>query len=123
MQLDSYNCVMCSLNVEETSAHLFLECPFAKECWNSIGITFQDNILATEAVLQIRAQSSNSFFMIAAIVMSWAIWTVRNDFILKNIQPEVEKAKEVFRKEINLLTLRAKARDPVLFDRWIHNLL
>jgi len=61
--------------------------------------------------------------MISAILMSWAIWTIRNDFIFKNLQPEVEKAKEVFKKEIQLLSLRAKAKDSILFDRWIHNLL
>jgi len=123
MQLDSYNCVLCNLSIEETSTHLFLNCPFAKECWSSIGITFQDNISAAEAVMQIRSQSSNRFFMISAILMSWAIWTVRNDFIFKNFQPEVEKAKEIFKKETHILSLRAKAKDSILFDQWIQNLL
>jgi hypothetical protein len=56
--------------------------------------------------------------MISAILMSWAIWTVQNDFIFKNIQPQVERAKEVFLREMKLLTLRAKAKDslgPVWF--------
>jgi pectin methylesterase-like acyl-CoA thioesterase len=123
MQLDSYNCVLCNLSIEETSTHLFLNCPFAKECWSSIGITFQDNISAAEAVMQIRSQSSNRFFMSSAILMSWAIWTVRNDFIFKNFQPEVEKAKEIFKKETHILSLRAKAKDSILFDQWIQNLL
>jgi hypothetical protein len=61
--------------------------------------------------------------MISAILMSWAIWTVRNDFIFNNIQPQVQRAKEIFLKEINLLTLRAKAKDSIIFDLWIQNLL
>jgi hypothetical protein len=85
MQLESYNCVRCSLNTEETSNHLFLSCPFAKECWNSISISFQSNITSTETVLEIRAQSNNRFFMISAILMSRAIWTVRNDLSFKNL--------------------------------------
>jgi len=101
MQLESYNCVVCNLSAEETSAHLFLNCPFAKQCWSSIGISFQGNIIATEAILEIRSQANNRFFMISAILMSWA--------------------KEVFKKEIQLLTLRAKAKDSALFDQWIQN--
>jgi hypothetical protein len=61
--------------------------------------------------------------MSSAILMSWAIWTVRNDFIFKNFQPEVEKAKEIFKKETHILSLRAKAKDSILFDQWIQNLL
>lgn len=123
MQLASYNCVLCNLSTEETSTHLFLRYPFAKECWTSIGISFQDGITATEAIMEIRSQSNNRFFMISAILMAWVIWTVRNDFIFKNLQPEVEQAIEVFKKEIQLLSLRAKAKDSILFDQWIQNLL
>lgn len=123
MQLDSYNCVLCSLLTKETSNHIFLECPFAKECWNSIGITFQSNITITEAVLEIRSQSNHHFFMISGIMMSCAIWTFRNDFIFKNIQPDVRRVKEVFKKEIQLLFLRAKSKDSLIFDLWIQNLL
>jgi len=61
--------------------------------------------------------------MISAILMSWAIWTIRNDFIFKNLQPEVEMAKEVFKKEIQFLSLRSKAKDLALFNQWTQNLL
>jgi len=61
--------------------------------------------------------------MIYAILMSWAIWTIRNGFIFNNVQPQVELAKEVFLKELKLLTLRVKARDSLIFDLWIQNLL
>ena len=111
MHLQSYNCVMCNLMVEETSVHLFLECPFATNCWNFLGITFQSNLNLPDAVIQIRSQTNTRFFMISTILMSWAIWTVRNGFIFNNIQPEVEQAKEVFLKELKLLTLRAKVKD------------
>lgn len=123
MQLDSYKCVLCNDSIVETSTHLFLDCPFAKDCRNSIGIAFQGNISAADAMMQIRSQSSNWFFMMFAILMSWVIWTVRSDQIFKNLQPEVDRAKEVFRKEIQLLSLRARAKDSNLFDQWIQNLL
>jgi hypothetical protein len=38
MFLDSYNCVLCLQNTEETYQHLFLHCPFAQQCWNLIHI-------------------------------------------------------------------------------------
>jgi len=114
---------MCNLLVEETSVHLFLDCPFAKNCWNSLGFNFQNNLSLPDAVTQIRLQGNPRFFMISAILMSWAIWTIRNGFIFNNIQPQVELAKEVFLKELKLLTLRVKARDSLIFDLWIQNLL
>jgi hypothetical protein len=54
--------------------------------------------------------------MMVAILMSWAIWTVRNDFIFKNVQPNVEATKEIFRKELSLLSLTAKASISISFD-------
>jgi hypothetical protein len=32
MHLDDYNCVLCSLAVEESLVHLFLDCPFSESC-------------------------------------------------------------------------------------------
>lgn len=32
MHLDSFSCVLCQLNVEETVTHLFLDCSFARSC-------------------------------------------------------------------------------------------
>ena len=42
-----------------------------------------------------------------------AIWTVRNDLIIKGIQPSVETVQGIFRKEMKTLT----------FDLWIQNML
>jgi len=61
--------------------------------------------------------------MMVAILMCWAVWTVRNGFIFKNVQPSVQAAKETFKKELSLLSLRAKAKVSVTFDLWIQNLL
>lgn len=38
MDLQSYNCVLCHLNIEESLHHLFLDCPFAMCCWNLLGL-------------------------------------------------------------------------------------
>jgi hypothetical protein len=38
MVLDSYTCELCLLQRVETLRHLFLLCPFAKNCWASIEV-------------------------------------------------------------------------------------
>jgi len=76
-----------------------------------------------DCILQIKNQSHPVFFMMVAILMTWTIWTVRNDYIFRNVQPNLQTAKEFFRKELTLLSLRAKTKVSVTFDLWIQNLL
>jgi hypothetical protein len=38
MNFDSYDCELCLLQKEERLRHLFFKSPFAKNCWNQIGI-------------------------------------------------------------------------------------
>jgi hypothetical protein len=54
--------------------------------------------------------------------MCWAIWTVRNDFIFKNEQPDIQAAKRILKKN-ELSLLRAKAKVAITFDLWNQNLL
>ena len=55
--LPSYSCILCSENVEETSLHLFFDCSFSRECWDSIligkrrGISVLDECCLTKEVL------------------------------------------------------------------------
>jgi hypothetical protein len=123
MALESYNCVLCQQSIEETNTHLFLNCQFAKICWSLIGITIQSGSDILEAVMQIRDQTHPNFFLMAAVMMCWSIWTVRNDLIFNGIQPRVESVQEIFRKEMKILSLRVKARFTNTFDLWIQNLL
>uniref|UniRef100_A0A8R7TS57 Reverse transcriptase zinc-binding domain-containing protein n=1 Tax=Triticum urartu TaxID=4572 RepID=A0A8R7TS57_TRIUA len=36
MFLNLYECALCNDKTEETSLHLFWDCPFSMQCWNSI---------------------------------------------------------------------------------------
>jgi hypothetical protein len=123
MHLDSYDCVLCQNGIEETMHHLFLNCQFDKDYWNLIGITTQADIDIFQAINQIRDQSHPVFFLLVIILMCWAIWTVRNDFIFKGRPPNPLVAKTIFLKEINILSPRVKARLSRTFDLWIQNLL
>jgi len=33
MTLQDYNCILCNGSAEESLVHLFLDCPFAVQCW------------------------------------------------------------------------------------------
>jgi hypothetical protein len=123
MHIDSYNCVLCQESVEEMTEHLFLHCQFAKECWNQINIGIPPDLSITEAAEQIRHQSHPDFFMMVTILMCWAIWIVRNDFIFKRVQPNISTAKAFYTKEMKILSLPARTRFTHTFDLWIQNLL
>jgi hypothetical protein len=123
MYLDSYDCVMCQDATEETLEHMFLECPFANDCWNLIGINIQTHASIFSAIQQIKNLARAQFFMIVAILMCRCIWSVRNDLIFKGIPQNLGTVKAVFSKELKILTLRAKAKFASTFDLWIQNLL
>jgi hypothetical protein len=38
MALPSFECVLCSLQVDETLEHLFLECSFAQAAWGLLNL-------------------------------------------------------------------------------------
>jgi hypothetical protein len=76
-----------------------------------------------DAINHIRDQSHPSFFMAIAILMCWSIWIVRNDFIFKGVQPNINMAKEVLKKELSILSFRTKASLSLTFDLWFQNLL
>lgn len=123
MNLESYNCVLCNSGIEETMDHLFLDFQFALNCWGLIGINLQNNIDIFEAINQIKLQSHPVFYLLVAILMCWAIWTVRNDLIFKVRPPDPLTAKEIFQKEIKILALRVKVKLSGTFDLWVQNLL
>ena len=69
MFLESYNCVLYQQNIEETNAHLFLNCQFAKICWSLIGVTIKSGSDILEAVMQVRDQTHPNFFLMAVVLM------------------------------------------------------
>jgi hypothetical protein len=73
--------------------------------------------------MQIKDQTHPNFFLLVSILMCWGIWTARNELIFNGIQPSVESVNGNFKKEMKILSLRAKARFTHTFDLWIQNLL
>lgn len=122
MTLEDYTCVLCNSLVEESLDHLFLHCSFARQCWVLLGINIQPNISFPDAVSVFRAEMQSDYFMVAVILMSWAIWTARNDLIFKGLRPSIQNCKGCFNKEINMVSHRIKPSRQEQFQLWSLNL-
>jgi hypothetical protein len=78
MYLDSYICELGLLQKEEKLRHLFLRCPFAKNCWLLIGVHVPARLRPQRAVRNIKRQLKAPFAMELIIIMCSSIWTERN---------------------------------------------
>jgi hypothetical protein len=71
MQLESYNCVLCLQNTEETCQHLFLQCPFAVQFWQLISIDIPINDDFPEITDYLKDRLHSQFVMAAIILTCW----------------------------------------------------
>ena len=74
MVLDDYTCVGCGVGVEETVDHLFLNCPFAVQCWALINLDSSINLQPLQLLEFFRSRLQVSFFMEIIILLCWSIW-------------------------------------------------
>lgn len=122
MALQDYNCVLCNVVVEESLAHLFLECPFAIQCWGMINIQIDQQADPFQNLQNFKDQLRVPFFMEIIVLMAWTIWRSRNDLIFRQINPTLQVARQNFRAELQLLLLRAKQSYFPSIEQWIANL-
>jgi len=52
MHLEDYSYVLCNSGQEETSWHLFFECPFSQLCWDTIPIIWNLDLEPFDMVLE-----------------------------------------------------------------------
>ena len=90
MELDNYNCVLCDLGLEESLVHLFVSCPFARSCWETLGLVIYQPSDPFGALVSFKNQLQLPFFMEIIVTMSWSIWTVHNDAIFQQVQPSID---------------------------------
>jgi hypothetical protein len=69
MVLDSYTCELCLLQRVETLRHLFLLCPFAKNCWASIEVLVPSWLRAQRATTYMWHSINQPFAMEVIITM------------------------------------------------------
>jgi hypothetical protein len=90
MDLESYTCDMCIWQYEETIQHLFQKCNLAKACWAAIGINMPTSNNRKRVILMLKRRIGQPFAMEVIILMTWAIWSTRNEWIFNNKDPKVD---------------------------------
>ena len=85
-------------------------------------IDVQQESTFPDIVTTFKARLQSELFMVAIILMCWSIWTARNDFIFKGLQPDVQDYKRNFFKELKLVLLRVKPSALSRFESWLQNI-
>lgn len=96
MVLQYYNCILCNGLREESLCHLFLECPFAIQCWAWLSIQVDSSLNPFQILETFRDQLQVPFAMEIIIIMCWTIWKVRNDMVFRQLNPDFQAAKGFF---------------------------
>jgi hypothetical protein len=122
MELDSYTCDLCIWQYEETIQHLFHHCNFAKACWAAIEISMPISSNRKRVITMLKRRIDQPFAMEVIILMTWAIWSSRNDWIFNSKDPSVKTCKMKFISEFKLLLLRAKKKNFPVIEQWLDDL-
>jgi hypothetical protein len=122
MMLDSYSCEICILQKEEKLRHLFFRCPFAKNCWNLIGVQVPHWLRADRATRHLKRALKVPFAMEIIILMCWCIWSARNGWVFNAEDPGLDNCKQHFKREFALVILRAKPRRRQQMQEWLNGL-
>jgi hypothetical protein len=101
-------CSLCPTASLETSAHLFLECEFAKSCWNVINIHWPSNSSLAEGFWDAKRSFQGPCFVEVFACAAWNIWKSRNDFIFQAIPFSIDRWKVGFRSDLWLHHYRVK---------------
>jgi hypothetical protein len=109
MELESYTCDLCIWQYEEIIQHMFHHCNFAKACWAAIGINMPISNNRKIMISMLKRRIDQPFVMEVLVLMTWAMWSSRNDWIFNNKDSTVEACKMKFISKFKLL-LRAKKK-------------
>lgn len=123
MFLETYDCVLCNDQSEETIEHLFISCPFAIQAWHSINLQVNSDLQPLQNLEFLKNQINQSFFMEVIIIFCWAIWMTRNNLIFRQIPPSIQSYKHIFKTEFLWLLCRANRKYFPNIQEWIDNLV
>jgi hypothetical protein len=108
MDLQDYNCVLCTQGKLETLEHLFFECAFSKWCWRLVGVSWNTALSPQDMLIRSRHQFNSTIFREVIMVARWIIWCHQNAVIFDGALVSFRRWKEAFRDEFGLLLHRAK---------------
>lgn len=117
--LPSFDCALCAKNLEETREHLFLWCSFSESCWSRIGLSNDDSLDPLQIFESFKTQMNVAFYMEIIIIMSWSIWTIRNDAIFRGIAQNSSRCIAIFKQVFGLLLKRAKKKYFPHIESWL----
>ena len=66
-------CVMCDTGATETIDHLFFVFPFARRCWRTINLTWDNSIPIEDRLYQGRIENGQEFFTEAMMIAAWEL--------------------------------------------------
>ena len=64
---------------EETMEHHFFECPFAKQCWSKVGLTWPGGTNRLAILHGGRESWRRPLFMDIFLLAAWSLWMERNN--------------------------------------------
>jgi hypothetical protein len=105
---DSPICVMCSSGEQETTEHLFFDCPFAQECWSMIDVTWDISLPLMDRFTQARSSHAIPFFTEAVLIAAWELWKLRNDKVFQRRDPTLAIWLSNFKSQCLLQSVRFK---------------
>jgi hypothetical protein len=118
MELPSYNCVLCSSNVEETLQHLFFECSFSKWCWRFVNVHWNTNLTPHNMIINSRRQFNSKIFIEIIMIVGWSIWCHRNAIIFDGASLSLGRWRQGFKAELSLTIHQAKPSTKELLINW-----
>lgn len=123
MELDSYTCENCILQKEETIAHLFLRCNFARRCWQIIGLTSSRTSNLHTTVQCTMQQLANACRVeVVVVLMLWCTWKCRNGQIFENNPPRTHSCLAMFRRKMLVICFIIKQTIAEDVRLWVHAL-
>jgi hypothetical protein len=103
-----YPCPMCDNPPEETLEHLIFSCPFSEECWQQIGMIWQNNWNRQQLIQRGKEQWNKPMFMEIFIVAAWNIWKERTNLVFNGVTPNLNAWKQKVKTDMLLLVHRLK---------------
>jgi hypothetical protein len=124
MFLTDYTCVLCQQGLEETCFHLFFECQFSKDCWNSISISWNFILQPLDMVIQARTDFGSRILREIFISSCWMIWKARNGIIFfYHKSTSVQDWKNTLKEDLSLVCIKAKKSIADPLKIWCENSL
>ena len=120
---DNYNCILCNLNTEEFTYHLFFTCPFSETCWNMIDIHWDHELNFFETIQKARIEWNTNFFMEVFSIAAWEIWKQRNAKVFRNTPATPQSWKRSFICTVQQHLYRLQQSQSSTVQDWINSLL